>query len=80
MSELFDALSAEKYTNRIIARYFMSVEAIRDAILDENSCNPALRAAAQITLQIATEINASRVELIRKIINWVYRQLDDKCN
>ena len=80
MSELIDTLSAANDTNSIIAGHFIRDEAICDAILTENSCNPVVRITSQIILQIATEQNASRVELIRKIINGVQRQLNDKCN
>ena len=47
---------------------FISDQAIRDAILNENNCNPALRTVAEITLQIANEQNATRVAIIRAMI------------
>ena len=55
----------------IIATNFISDEAIREAILNENACNPALLTLSQITLQVATEQNATRVEIIRRMIEGV---------
>ena len=80
MSELFGTLSAVNDTNHIIVGRFLSDEAIRDAILSEKSCNPVFRTTSEIILQIATKQNPPRVELIRTIIESVYRQLNDKCN
>ena len=44
---------------------FSSDEAILAAIRNENACNSVLRTASQIVLQIATQQNATRLELIR---------------
>ena len=57
MSELFATLSAENNTNRIVARHFISDEAIQDAMHNENSCNPVVRTTSQIVLEIATQQN-----------------------
>lgn len=43
----------------------ISDAAIRDAICNENACNPALLTAAQITLEIANEQDSDRVQMIR---------------
>ena len=60
-SELIETLSAVGNTSNLI-----SEQAILVAIRNENACTPWFRTTSQITLQIATEQNATRVELLRE--------------
>ena len=54
-----------------IAGKFISDDAIRDAIRNVNACNPIFLTFSRIILQIANEQNATRVELIRRMIEGI---------
>ena len=50
----------------------VSTSAIRQSILNENSCNPVVKAAATSILSIATRQSPSRVENVRKRLAWLH--------
>ena len=59
------------HTRHLHIGNFISDDAIREAIRNENACNPALLILSQIILQIANEQNATRVEIIREMLEGI---------
>ena len=57
------------YTLYTIAN--VSDEAIREAIHNEIACHPALLTLSQIILLVANKQNATRVEIIRRMLEGV---------
>ena len=60
---VLDELTANLFD--VFYNNFSSDEAIIAAVRNENACNPVLRTVSEIVLQMATQQNESRVELIR---------------